>query len=217
MNRFAVLSEGFEHLSYHFGRQDASEGHEFSERGDTFLLHRADSELSCKMALEEPGALSSHAALPVGFVSGENGVTYLVSQLSGKRVSAASLSREERREFSSAVIRRLAAIHSSGLGCGGIAPDAVEFSGGVARMTNASRLYAMEESDTTFFEVAATLRALAGKGFARKSELASLASEYLSSSPVCRVSVLLHMGKKSRGSQPHIELARTALKYSRYL
>ena len=216
-NGFAVLSEGFEHLSYYFGRRNARDGQGFSERSQSFVLRRADSELSALMALENCEALSEHAALPVGFVLGENGRIFMVSLLLGKPVSSSDLTPDERREFCSKVIGRLASLHSSGLLCGGIDPEAVDFLNGAVKITNASGIYAMDEDDTTFFDVAATLRALAGKGFAKMEDLPGLALEYMNYSPICRQGILEYTKKKKKKGAPHLALAATAKKYFAYL
>jgi hypothetical protein len=217
MNRFAVLSEGFEHLSYPLGRQDASDGQVITERNSQFVLGKANSESEARAAVEASGTISRHASVPVGFVSCPKGNIFVVSLLSGKGASASDFADDsERRSFCQSVVARLGSMHTDGLGCGGLTPDAVEFSGEGAKLKNASALFALTESDSIFYEAVSTLRALAGKGFAKESELEMLASAYLSCSPVCRHGVVQHMESKRIAGMPHKALADAARKYLRY-
>jgi hypothetical protein len=216
MGRFAVLSEGFEHLSYPLGREEAADKKTFSDRKEKYCLHRAISELHAQMALGASDALSEHASLPVGYVSGGQGEFYLVCRRGGKKPSAAEMPLEERRSFSLSVVRRLSALHAAGLCCGGLSPEAVEFSGKEARLLDPSRLFATSESDAIFFEAVATLCSLLNTGFAKEKEIPSLASAYLASSPVCREGVQSHIREKGWKTGARDALARSALKYASY-
>lgn len=219
MNSFAVLSEEYEHLSFPLGRHEAAEGMEFSERKERFALHKAQSEGDAKIALLASSAVSEHASLPVGYVQDSQGGIFVVCKRGGRKVISPSseLEGQLKRGFSSAIISRLASLHSSGLGCGGIRPDAVELSDGGAKLLNPAAIFAFTEGEPAFYEVACTLRALAASGFASQGELAQLASEYLSYSPVCRHYVASHAKKKGHKGRLSVFLADSARKYLAYV
>ncbi|MFA6490178.1 MAG: hypothetical protein WCT52_05900 [Candidatus Micrarchaeia archaeon] len=211
MNRYAVLASEYEHLSYPLGRNASSHGLVFSERRENFVLHRAESSEHAKMVVGAGEGLSEHCSLPVGYVASEDGEVFLVSRLSGKQPDASVLTSEEKSSFSVSVMRRLAALHSQGFGCGGISPEAVVYSGKEAKLSNPSAVFALDDSDSLFYEAVATMRALAGKGYAKQSELPKLASAYLSSSPICRHGVAAHMAKRKVNRHYHArELAAHA-------
>ncbi len=214
--KFAVLSEGFEHLSYPLGRQDAAENMTFTQRKEKYALYKVASELAAQMALGASDSLCEHASLPIGYVAGKNGGFYLVCRRSGKKPSLAEMSSEEKLSFSLSLVRRLSALHSAGLCCGGISPDSVEFSGREIRLLDPSRLFASSESDAIFFEAIATLRSLVSRGFAKKEEIPALASAYLSSSPVCREGVQSYMRLKGSKKGARDALSQSALKYAAY-
>jgi len=217
MNRYAVLAAGFEHLSYPLGKNSASHNQRFSERNENFVLHRAQSEEHAKMIIAAGEGLSEHCALPVGYVGSEEGEVFVVSKFSRRQSPANALSAEERLEFCGSVMRRLASLHSQGFGCGGLSPDAMEFSGREAKLLDPSAVFALDESDSLFYEAVATLRSLAGAGLAKKRELPMLASTYLSASPCCRQGVAAHLSKQ--GVQHHMhsrELAAHAVRMMAY-
>lgn len=214
MNRFAVLAPGFEHLSYPLGRHPACEGHSFSERSERFTLARAQSEEHAQMALVSADGLSEHSSEPVGYVCSEKGEVFVVCRNSGR--SGQSVAQDERVAFSLAIMERLATLHSQGFGCGGLSPEAVEFSGRGAKLLNPSSLFALTDADSVYYEAVATLRALASSGIARKPELPLLAFAYLSHSPVCRHEVSEHLRKKKVRAAPARALADAASKLVPY-
>ena len=217
MNQFAVLSEGFEHLSYPLGRLDAAGKREFSEQKENYSLHPVDSEVSARMALEASDFMAEHASRPVGFVADSNGSIFMVCRNDGARpLPKHEMEEGERFEFSLLVMKRLGKLHNSGLGCGGLSPDAVVLHGKQAKLQNPAAIFMLSDSDSIFYEAVATLRALAGAGFARQSELERLASAYLSVSPVCRHGVAEHLSKKKINGMPHKELSSAARKYIPY-
>ena len=216
MNRFAVLAEGFEHLSYPLGNSEAEEGAAFSERKERFALHSVQSETDAEMALGASDALSEHASLPVGYVLGESGRFFLVCRRSGRTADSRELSGEEKAGLSLSIMRRLAALHSSGLGCGGLSPDAVEFSGSEARLLDAGRIFAAGEEDQLFFEAVSTMRSLLGSGFAKKGDFPKLAAAYLSGSPACRDAVHSHMKRKGMKGSQNAVLCDAAARYAAY-
>ncbi len=213
MNRFAVLAEGFEHLSYPLGKLESADRQIMVERKESYMLHEAESQLSAEMALEASDWISSHASLPVGFVADEAGSVFVVSQSNSPVPPASEMSEEERKDFCRAVVRRLAALHTQGFGCGGISPEAVGFSRKEAKLLNPSAIFALTDSDSIFYEAVATLRALAGPGFAKQQELEWLSAEYVSFSPVCRHAIAGH--SVGRG-QLHKKLAESARKAASY-
>ncbi len=216
MNKFTVLAEGFEHLSYPLGRGEAKDKFSFSERKERFMLHRAQSELSAEMALGASDALCEHASLPVGYVAGGEGGIFLVCRRGGKRPLAGEMTGEEKGAFSRFVLMRLAQLHSQGFGCGGLSPDAVEFSGREVRLLDPGRIFAATEADPLFFEAVSTLRSLVSGGFAKKGQLPALAAAYLSHSPACREAVFSYMKGKGLNGRPHHVLADAAAKYAAY-
>ena len=207
MNEYAVLIEGFEHLSYPLGRSEAADRKAFSERRENFILHRAESRLHAEMLVGSSDWLSEHSAQPVGFVGDEKGEVFVVCRAGAK---APDGSEAERKGFCLAVMHRLASLHSQGFGCGGLSPEAVDYSGKEARLIDPSRIFALSEGDSLFYEAVSTLRALAGSGLARKEELESLAYAYVSFSPVCRHGVASHLSKKGVRHGLHRELAEHA-------
>lgn len=216
MNRFAVLAEGFEHLSYPLGNSEAADRLVFSERKERFGLHRVQSETDAEIAVGSSDALCEHASLPVGYVLAESGQFFLVCRRGGRTADARELPDEEKAGLSLSIMRRLAALHSSGLGCGGLSPDAVEFSGSEARLLDAGRIFAAGEEDQLFFEAVSTMRALLGSGFARKSEFPRLAAAYLSGSPACRDAVHSHMRRKGLNGSQNAVLCNAAARYAAY-
>ena len=210
MNRFAVFAPGFEHLSYPLGRSSAEEGQSFSDRNERFSLSRAESEPHAQMALVSAEGLSEHTAEPVGYVCAEQGEIFVVCRSSGGK--AHEVARGERAAFSAAVVKRLAALHTGGLGCGGLSPETVEFFGKEAKLLNPSRLFALHEGETTYYEAVSTLRALVSSGVASEADLPRLASAYLSHSPVCRHEIAQHLQKKGNKGKAKDELVKSALK-----
>ncbi len=217
MNKYAVLAEGFEHLSYPLGNSEPADRQVFASRKEDFVLHRVESQMVAEMAVGSSDWLSEHASEAVGFVESESGEFFTVCRLSGNRPNPAEMSSSERLDFSLAVVRRLASLHSQGFGCGGLSSEAVEYSHKEARMQNPSSIFALTDSDSPFFEAVATLRSLAGNGFARRSNLERLAWEYTSFSPACRHAVAAHFASKGKKThQPHRALAEHARKFLAY-
>ena len=210
MNRFAVLLPEFERLSYPLGKGNAAEGHSFSDRNERFFLSRAESEPHAQMALVSAEGLSEHTNEPVGYVCAQEGEIFVVCRSEGKK--GVEIAPDEGNAFSYAVVRRLAALHTEGLGCGGLSPDAVEFSGKEAKLLNPSQLFALHEGETTFYEAVSTLRALVSSGAAREEDLPRLASAYLSHSPVCRHEIVQHLQKKGKGGSAKDELVKSAMR-----
>lgn|GEM_PF-892970 len=219
MNHSAILAEGFECLSYPLSRQVATEGGAFSHKGEWFVFGRAPSRGEAEMAVVASDSLAKHAAAPIGIVKGMCGGFFVVSRARGKfetGSSAAQLPPSKRRAFASAVIFRLASLHSGGFGCGGLSQDAVEYSQGSARLLNPSRIFALVDGDAPFFEVACTIRSLAADGFVSEGEITRLCYEYLSHSPVCRAIVSSHCSRISQKECAHA-LASCAKKYLHYI
>lgn len=217
MNRYAVLAPGFEHLSYPLGKRDASENKNFSERKQEFIVRRVESKTHAEMIVGSSDWLSNHAALPVGYVGDDKGEVFVVCSTSGKKYGPEDMSDQERRDYSCAVIARLAALHSEGFGCGGLSPEAIDYSRKQARLSDPSKIFALIDSDSLFFEAVATLRSLAGSGYAKKSELCYLASVYLSASPVCRQGVVSHLKRKGmRHTKPHLALSDVSARFVDY-
>jgi len=210
MNRFAVLAPGFERLSYPLDRHDAADGSAFSERSERFCLSRAQSEEHAQMALVSAGGLSEHASEPVGYVCAGQGEIFVVCRSSGRK--GKEIAHDERRAFSTAVVKRLAALHTEGLGCGGLSPEAVEFAGKQAKLLSPLRIFALAEGDSVYYEAVSTLRALVSSGVATEGEMPKLASAYLSHSPVCRHEVAQHLQKKGRKGTARDELVKSAMK-----
>ncbi|MFA5930386.1 MAG: hypothetical protein WC861_05885 [Candidatus Micrarchaeia archaeon] len=210
MNRFAVLLPEFEHLSYPLGKGNAVDGHSFSDRNCRFSLSRAESEPHAQMALVSAEGLSEHASEPVGYVCAEAGEIFVVCRSSGK--PGREVAQDERAAFSTAVVKRLAALHTEGLGCGGLSPEAVEFAGKEAKLLSPSQIFALHEGETTFYEAVSTLRALVSGGVATESDLPRLASAYLSHSPVCRHEIAQHLQKKGKTGKARDELVKSAMR-----
>lgn len=214
MNKFAVLAQGFEHLSYPLGETNSYDGQSFSERKENFVLRSVESEPHAHMLIGSYDWLSEHAASPIGYVSNKDDSFFVVCKSSRQTMGNASeMDNGERLEFSFAVMARLASLHTQGFGCGGISAESVEFTGRQAKLSNPSAIFALSDSDSIFYEAVATLRSLAGKGFAKKEELEALASAYVSFSPVCRHAVASRTGKKYG---LHKELAEQALRFGSY-
>lgn len=213
MNDYAVLLNGFEHLSYPLGRSDAADRKTFSERNENFTLHRAESCLHAEMLVGSSDWLAEHASQPVGFVGDDKGEVFVVCRAGAK---ASAESEAERKGFCVAIMRRLASLHSQGFGCGGLSPEAVEYSGKEALLLNPSRIFALSEGDSLFYEAVSTLRALAGSGVAAGRDLELLAAAYLSYSPVCRHGVASHLSKKGVKHGLHKELAAHARRLLAY-
>jgi len=209
-NRFAVLAPGFEHLSYPLDRHDAADGSCFAERSEQFGFRRAQSEPHAQMALVCSEGLSEHTSEPVGYVCAQQGEIFVVCRASGKK--GREIARDERAAFSVAVMKRLAALHTAGLGCGGLSPDGVEFAGREAKILNPSQVFALQEDETTFYEAVSTLRSLVSSGAASESDLPRLASAYLSHSPVCRHEIARHLQSKGKKGSASDELVKSAIK-----
>ena len=214
MNRFAVLSQGFEHLSYPLDRHNAADGSSFSEQSERFSLSPAQSEPHAQMVLVASDYLATHASEPVGYVCSGEGEIFVVCRTTGR--GKGEIAKEERRAFSLSVVRRLAALHTDGFGCGGLSPGAVEFSGREAKLLHPSRIFALHEGETTFYEAVSTLRALVSEGMASEDELRCLSGAYLSHSPVCRHGIVEHLQKKGISAQPKDALVSAALKFAAY-
>jgi len=214
MNRFAVLAQGFEHLSYPLDRHDAAEGSTFSERSLSFTLGRSQSETHAQMALVSADGLSEHAAEPVGYVCAQEGEIFVVCRNVGR--AGKSLASDELGAASLAIVKRLAMLHSQGFGCGGLSPDAVEFCGKEAKILNPSRIFALADGDSIYYETVSTLRAIASAGAASEKELPRLASAYVSHSPVCRHEISEHLKKKGVRAPPAQALADAAIKLVPY-
>jgi len=210
MNRFAVLLPEFEHLSYPLGKGNAEDGHSFLDRNERFSLGRAQSEPHAQMAIVCAEGLSKHAAEPVGYVCAQEGEIFVVCRTPGR--AGREIARDERAEFSTAVVKRLAALHTEGFGCGGLTPEAVVFSGKEAKVLNPSQIFALHEGETTFYEAVSTLRALVSSGVASEADLPRLASAYLSHSPVCRHEIVQHLQKKGKSAAPKDALVEAAMK-----
>ncbi len=216
MNRFAVLAEGFEHLSYPLGNTEAEDGQAIPFRKESFVLRLVPSQSHAKSAVGASDFLSKHSSEPVGFVQAGAGGIFLVCRQQGNRAQPQEMSEAERQQFCSNVVERLAALHTAGFGCGGIPAEAVEFSGRGAKLLNPSKIFALDESDSTFYEAVATLRSLAAAGFAKRSEFGRLSALYVSLSPVCRHGVVSHLAEKGFRKQPHAGLAEAAKKALSY-
>ena len=209
-NRFAVLAPGFEHLSYPLDRHDAAEGASFAERSEQFIFSRARSEPHAQMALVCAEGLSEHASEPVGYVCAQEGEIFVVSRSSGRK--GMEIARDERKAFSTAIVKRLAALHTEGLGCGGLSPEVVEFAGREAKLLNPSKIFALHEGETTFYEAVSTLRALVSSGVSSETDLPRLASAYLSHSPVCRHEIAQHLQKKGKSGSAKDGLVNSAMR-----
>jgi len=217
MTDYAVLLEEFDHLSYPLGKHEAKDKFSFSERKQDYSLRRVESKTMARMILGSCDWLSEHSHMPVGFVGFDKGETFIVCQSSGKAVDPQVMAEGEKLQFSVAVMRRLSALHSQGFGCGGISPEAVSYSGSDAKLHDPSSIFALTDSDSLFFEAVATLRSLAGSGYAKKSELGYLASVYLSASPVCRQGVASHLKRKgARHAKPHLALSDVSARFVDY-
>jgi hypothetical protein len=212
MNRYAVLLPEFQHLSYPLGRGNAVDGHSFSERSERFLLSRAQSEPHAQMTLVSSEGLSEHASEPVGYVCAEAGEIFMVCRSSGRK----EVARDECDAYSLAVVRRLAALHTQGFGCGGLSPDAVEYCGREAKLLHPSRIFALTDDDLVYYEVVSTLRALVSSSYAKEGDLPKLASAYLSYSPVCRHEIAQHLQKKGKAAKPRGALVEAAMKIIPY-
>ncbi|MEM2138031.1 MAG: hypothetical protein QW568_02995 [Candidatus Anstonellaceae archaeon] len=214
MNRFAVLAEGFEHLSYPLGNCDSFDGQSLNFRKESYVLRKVDSEQHAHILVGSYDWLAEHASSPIGYVANKSNEIFVVCKTSSQgKIKASRLSASERTSFCRAVILRLAALHTQGFGCGGISAEAVEFSGREARLSNPVAIFALSDSDSLFYEAVATLRSLAGRGFAKKGEIESLAATYISYSPVCRHAVAEHCGKKA---ELHKTLAEKAGRFASY-
>lgn len=196
-SRFAVLLPEYEQLSYNIGKIELKEEQKMSSGNEVFYLNKADSEQHAQLSLVSSEFLANHAREPVGYVCSEEKEFYFVSKAFGIE-SRAFLGRWD-YGLSSAIIRRLADLHTQGLGCGGIKPEDVEFLGKEAKLRNPGKVFALYDQESAYYEAVATFASLAKHGFAGKEELAALLSEYLSYSPVCRHEILEHQKKKGRG------------------
>ena len=210
MNRFAVLLPEFEHLSYPLGKGNAADKHSFSDRNERFSLSRAQSEPHAQMALVSAEGLSEHTAEPVGYVCAEQGEIFVVCRSCGRK--GREIAQDERAAFSTAIVKRLASLHTQGFGCGGLSPEAVEFTGKEAKLLNPSQIFALHEGETTFYEAVSTLRALVSSSVAKETDLPRLASAYLSHSPVCRHEIVQHLQKKGKKGSAKDELVKSAMK-----
>ncbi|MEM4554508.1 MAG: hypothetical protein QXT25_01515 [Candidatus Anstonellaceae archaeon] len=213
MKRFLVLSEGFEHLSYPLGKEKLPA--EFEHNKERFFLLKAASELEAQAIVAAAEELQQHTALPVGYLFSE-GAFYLVCRRKGKKPKAEEMAPVQRFSFALAAIRRLAAIHSQGLCCGGLPADAVEFSGNQVFLSDPTRLCAEAGAHEMFFEAAATLALLKSKEFALQSQLGQLAWEYISFSPICRHAVCFYVKDKGMPFSPKEALVQAAAKYSSF-
>jgi hypothetical protein len=213
MNRFAVLAEGFEHLSYPLGNCDSFEGQTLGFRRENYVFRKVDSEQHAHLLVGSYDGLSEHASSPIGYVANSENSLFVVCKTSSQGAQASKLSSKDRTSFSKAVILRLAALHTQGFGCGGIKAETVDFSGKEARLSNPSAIFPLSESDSLFYEAVATLRSLASNGFAKKGGLEALSALYVSFSPVCRHAIAEHCGKKA---EFHKALAEKAGRFASY-
>lgn len=200
MNKFAVLAEGFENLSYPLGNTNSEHGQKIDFQRGNYALFGVESEQHAQMLVGSYDWLSEHAAAPIGYVANKENSLFVVCHLSPSlQPDASKMDDGERLEFCRAVIKRLASLHTQGFGCGGIRAESVDFSGKKARLTNPAEIFALTDSDSVFYEAVATLRSLAGSGFAGKNSLERLAAAYVSHSPVCRHAIAEKSGKASPG------------------
>lgn len=224
MNRYAVLSAGFEHLSYSLSVKEAKDGGILVDRGETFMLHSAASASEAEMAVVASDSLSQHASLPVGFFADSENRIFLVCRTKGRlrlsryghNANPLPESCDERICIGKALIKRLAILHTIGFGCGGISPDSVEFSAGEARLLNPSKVFALSDGDSPYYEAVATLRSIYGSRLASKSELLEIARDYVSHSPVCRHAVASHLLEKGSNAPLAQSLCEHALRFSTY-
>ncbi|MEM4347981.1 MAG: hypothetical protein QXN37_00200 [Candidatus Anstonellaceae archaeon] len=211
MKRFLVLVEGFESLSYPLGKEELPA--EFEYNKEKFFLVKVADEFEAQALVAAAEDLKQHAVPAVGYVFSE-GKFYLVCMKQGKKPNAAEMSPQQRLSFAILTVRRLAAIHSQGLCCGGLPSDAIEFSGKQVLLSQPNRLCSEVENHEMFFEAAATLGLLKSNQFVLYSQLRQLASEYVSFSPICRHTVYSYVKEKGLSLSPTEALAQAAAKYS---
>ncbi|VVC02297.1 Uncharacterised protein [uncultured archaeon] len=219
-NKSVSLRAGFEHLSYQLGRLPARQGMVLASNRESFSLDSIENEILGEMPLGVD-ELCEHASLPVGYVQGRSGALFMIFQLRGKLVQSGkkadkALTEYERGRTASAVVERLAKLHSAGFACGGLKASDVEMSDGNALVKNASRIVAMDAGDSLFHEAAYTLHSLKAAGLANARQLRKLAREYLSHSPITRNSVEAHLKEKKLSGRPHEELASAAERFGLY-
>ncbi|MCX8174765.1 MAG: hypothetical protein N3E51_00990 [Candidatus Micrarchaeota archaeon] len=213
MNRFAVLAEGFERLSYPLGACSSYDKQEIYFNREEYVLHRLEGEAQARMLLGSADWISSHASLPVGFVQNASG-SFIVCRPRGKKPSSSEMDKNQRREYSLAVMLRLAQLHSEGFGCGGIWPHETFYFRKEVFLSNPASIFALCEQDSLFHEAAVTLRRLLCAGFASQARLSALAGAYLSHSPVCRNEVRAYLESKKSEVLPAEALAAAARKYA---
>ena len=220
-NLSVTLLVGFEHLSYHLGKRKGEKNAVIRHMGEKYMLDEIENTLSGRMAINAREGLSRHALPAVGLVKGNDAGTYIIFQLDGKTFGdegedGNAATEYERRKFASAVVERLAELHTQGFACGGLKPEEMAMEGGKAKVRNATRIVAMDESDSLFYEAAATLYFLKAAGFATSKDLLALARKYLSHSPVCRGEAAVHARKKKLSGALYLELAAAAEKFKLY-
>ncbi|MCX8196716.1 MAG: hypothetical protein N3G80_00130 [Candidatus Micrarchaeota archaeon] len=214
MQAFAVFLEGFEHLSYPLGKEDTPQ--EFESRKEAFFLVKVGSELEAQSFVAACDAIQKHASVPVGYLF-KGGEFFLVcKQRKSARKQQTFITPEEKRQLAEKIILRLAEIHSEGLCCGGISPEAIEYAEKKVFLSDPSRLSASTEANEMFFEVISTLCLLKKHKLASEKDFGRLASIYLSFSPICRDAVYSYSIQKSKKGSLKEIIVRCAAKYSSY-
>ncbi|VVB98711.1 Uncharacterised protein [uncultured archaeon] len=139
----AHLRKGKEKASYPIGKILAEHFIGGGEKGN-LLLQPVESEIVAEMILQGFED-SEHTITPIGtMVDPNTNRVFSVCQTRGKSIKKLSLSRQEKLDCSKAIMKRLAALHTDGLGCGGLNLDSVVFIGKEAKVKNPGRFYALK-------------------------------------------------------------------------
>lgn len=196
----------YERLTYSLDSIRAEHNVTIAASHESFTLRQAASFTAAGMLVSAGEELSEHTLEPVGVVSNSDGQVFIIVRNEGKPLGESpgiktmqliSASASEKKELAQLMVSRLSGLHASGFGCGGLSPQKLAFTSAEARLVDPTSLFALEESDSTFYEAAVTLRSAVASGLVDKSELTSLSALYLSS-PVSRQGVRLHLDKTKK-------------------
>lgn len=211
-NPSAMFLYRFKNLSFQLGKQMAKNGLLLSQNGDVFELIGVENDMG-ETALEFSEELLEHALLTVGVARNNKNESFIIAWK--QRKSDKMVADYEKNKFFSAVMERLAELHNEGFACGGLKVDDAEMVGGKAKVKDASRIFAMNGSDSVFYEVAFTLHSFKAAG-ATSKDLIGLAREYLSASVVGRDAANSHLREKKLKGKPYEELAKAAERFGLY-
>jgi len=207
---YLVLAEEFENISNNFAKLELKDKAIFYSKNDSFILHKVKNKTEAEIILSSSEYLKEHSAVAVGFFYNKDQV-FLICKKGEKN-------NLEKNQYSESVILRLAKLHSSGLGCGGLSSKHLEISNQTVKISNPAKIFVAEQEESLFYEVVYTLAMLVKEGYADKSQLPRLASLYINYSPVCRLEIYSYLKNNNKKVKKlNEQLAKISEKVASYI